>query len=382
MNRRTTLLIVGAGPYGLATAAYAQTRGVDHVLLGQPMEFWWRHMPDDMLLRSGPEWHIDPLDVHTFESYIATVHAGHNSASPIPVGLFRDYGDWFRRMYQLHAEPGWVRMLHPVDDGFEAQLASGDRIHARHVLLAPGFASFAQIPDALARKLPLGRFSHTCDTVRFEQFRDRRCLIVGGRQSAYEWAALAAQHGAATVHIVHRHAAPELAASDWSWVADLVRHSIQQPGWFAHLSSAEKERIRRRFWAEGRLKLEPWLRDRLDQDKVRVWPSTGLRDCVVRAGGELAVTLQEGPTVDVDHVIFATGYRVDLARIPCIAESSFWSRLVVEDGFPLLDDDFQSSMPGLYFTGLTATRDFGPFFGFVPGCRVAPQRIVERVRRA
>jgi len=107
LKQRTDLLIVGAGPYGLATAAYAQMRGVDHVLLGEPMEFWWRHMPDDMLLRSGPEWHIDPLDIHTFESYIATSHGSRYSVNPIPVGLFRDYGDWFRRAYHLDAKPGW-----------------------------------------------------------------------------------------------------------------------------------------------------------------------------------------------------------------------------------------------------------------------------------
>lgn len=41
------------------------------------------------------------------------------------------------------------------------------------------------------------------------------------------------------------------------------------------------------------------------------------------------------------------------------------------DGFPVLDEHFQSSVLGLFVTGFPATRDFGPFFGFVRGCPVA-----------
>src|SRR5262249_31228537 len=171
-------------------------------------------------------------------------------------------------------------------------------------------------------------------------------------------------------------------ASDWSWVADLVQLSIEQPGWFARLPAAEKESIRQQFWAEGRHKLEPWLHSRLNTNKIHVWQNASVKDCVVRPDGELRIGLRGGPTLDVDHVILATGYRVDLSRIPCIARSSFWPQLVTEDGFPVLDDDFQSSVPGLYFSGLPAARDFGPFFGFVPGGGGAPRRVVERGVRA
>jgi hypothetical protein len=45
--------------------------------------------------------------------------------------------------------------------------------------------------------------------------------------------------------------------------------------------------------------------------------------------------------------------------------------LELADGFPVLDEHFQSSLGGLFITGFPATRDFGPFFGFVRGCSVA-----------
>jgi len=56
-----------------------------------------------------------------------------------------------------------------------------------------------------ASSLPPGFATHTCDLVRFDDMAAARVLIIGGRQSAYEWAALIREHGAARIDIVHRH---------------------------------------------------------------------------------------------------------------------------------------------------------------------------------
>jgi hypothetical protein len=37
----------------------ARDRGIDTVVLGQPMVFWREKMPEGMFLRSGPDWHLD-----------------------------------------------------------------------------------------------------------------------------------------------------------------------------------------------------------------------------------------------------------------------------------------------------------------------------------
>src|SRR5213083_2117131 len=62
--QRTSLLVIGAGPYGLSTAALARERGIDTVAVGRPMGFWKEHMPAGMFLRSGPDWHLDASGVH------------------------------------------------------------------------------------------------------------------------------------------------------------------------------------------------------------------------------------------------------------------------------------------------------------------------------
>jgi hypothetical protein len=53
----------------------------------------------------------------------------------------------------------------------------------------------------------------------------------------------------------------------------------------------------------------------------------------------------------------------------------------VVDGFPVLDESFQSSIAGLYVTGFASTRDFGPFFGFTKGYPAAAAIIVDDLLR-
>ena len=44
--------VIGAGPFGLATAAHLKSAKVATRVFGEPMSFWRQHMPDGMKLRS------------------------------------------------------------------------------------------------------------------------------------------------------------------------------------------------------------------------------------------------------------------------------------------------------------------------------------------
>ena len=72
------------------------------------------------------------------------------------------------------------------------------------MVAAPGIARFAVIPEWLPGSLPETRWSHTSALVRFEQLGGARVLLVGGRQSAFEYAALLAEAGAAAVQGIPR----------------------------------------------------------------------------------------------------------------------------------------------------------------------------------
>jgi FAD-dependent urate hydroxylase len=363
------LLVIGAGPYGLATAAYAKRAGIEQIVVGKPMAFWRENMPAGMFLRSGPDWHLDAAGVHTFMAYLDECGIDPSEVDPIPVALFLDYVDWFEERAEIDVLPDLVRDLSKPNGRFEATLENGRRISADAVVAAPGISHSTVIPEWVERSLSPEHWSHTCHLVRFDQLRGKRVLIVGGRQSAYEWAALLADGDAEEIHVVHRHAAPEFTASDWHFVDGLMDLTATVPGWFRNLPSEEREAITGRFWAEGRLKLEPWLTTRLDKPSVHRWPNASVAECTEVSGGEIEVHLSTGERLVVDHIVLATGYKVDMREVHYL--SGVIDELELADGFPVLDDHFQSSLSGLFVTGFPATRDFGPFFGFVRGCPVA-----------
>ena len=255
-------------------------------------------------------------------------------------------------------------------------MEDGSTILADRVVAAPGIADFAVEPALVRDRLAPGQWSHTSRTVEFAGLRDRRCLILGGRQSAFEWAALLAEAGAARVDVVHRHATPEFTPSDWSFVDDLLARTRQTRGWFRGLPEGERAAIAQRFWQVGRLQLEPWLADRIARDTVHLWPHAEPAAIDSGPGEAVTVTLGDGTRLETDHVLLATGYRVDMRRVAYLPDD-----LELADGFPVLDEDFQTSLEGLYVPGFPSTRDFGPFFGFVAGATTTAEIIGAALAR-
>jgi cation diffusion facilitator CzcD-associated flavoprotein CzcO len=376
----TPLLIVGAGPYGLSTAACAKGWGLDPVVLGEPMGFWRHNMPGGMLLRSGVDWHLDPAEVRTFRAYLRARDVEAGDVDPIPVERFIEYGEWFRDAYELEVRPTLVDELSAEDGRLEARLKDGELIVADNVVAAPGVANFTNVPEEVVRSLDPVRYSHTCALTSFEHLRESRVLIVGGRQSAFEWAALISERGNSEIHVVHDHETPSFEKSDWSFVDGMIESTLDSRGWFRNLPPEEREAISRRFWSEGRLKLEPWLAKRIERHNITDWPLTHVIEYRQEPTGDIVAVLSNEQQIVVDHVVLATGYRVTVAAVPYLTRSHLAGDLHTVDGCPVLDEDFQSSIPGLFFTGFIAARDFGPFFGFVRGCPAAARIIVTKVK--
>lgn len=186
---QASLLVIGAGPYGLAIAARAKERGIETAIIGRPMSFWTDHMPDGMFLRSGTDWHLDASGVHTFAAFVEERGIASTDIDPVPRSVFLDYVAWFEKQKNLAIRADLVARLERRDGRFVAFMEDGSQITAESVVAAPGCGYFRQLPD-WAATLPEGLGVHTCDLVHLDALAGARVLIVGGRQSAYEWAAL------------------------------------------------------------------------------------------------------------------------------------------------------------------------------------------------
>jgi thioredoxin reductase len=378
MNQ-TDFLVIGAGPYGIAAAAYAQSLGVKTTVVGRPLDFWKSNMPRGMFLRSGPDWHLDARDVNTFEAFLRVRGIAPAAVKPVPLDVFLDYASWFMGQTDVRPHNAHVTQLCRSNGTYTAALDDGSRWSASRVLLSLGFTFFKHVPPELAEKLPPDSYLHTCDTVDFEFYRGKRVLIIGGRQSAFEWAALLNEKGASEIHLTHRHATPRFDEPDWSWVGPMARRALADHAWWRSLTHEEQEKIRHDFWAVGRLVLEAWLDARVHQPNIHIHEKTAVVSVTPVGAKTYDVLLDNDRTLNVHHIILATGYRPNMQTVAFLDRATILDQLDTIEGFPVLDTEFQTNLPGLYVTGLAATRDFGPFFGFTVACPVASKIIGEHV---
>jgi len=359
-------------------------------------------MPDGMFLKSTPDASsiCAPAAGFTLGDFCA--QAGLQplgESEQVPVELFIRYGEWFAGQLVPGVEPRRVHRLEqrPERAGrrFHLTLDSGEEVETDTVVMAAGLTDFAYLPAELAAAVPAGpspsaAVSHSSQHRDLSGFDGRDVAVIGAGQSALESAALLHEAGA-RVQVLARGQAVfglPLTAPARGAMALLPRpHSPLGPTWriypFSHAPG-----MFRHLPPQTRLKLVNrvlgplgawWLRDRVEgQIPIR----NGQRVLAARLdGGQVLLTLDSaaGHTeMAVDHVLAATGYQVDLDRLGFLGPD-LRASIQTLAGWPILSSASESSVPGLFFAGLTATGTFGPVMRFVCGTGFAARRISAAV---
>jgi hypothetical protein len=383
-----SVVIVGAGPHGLATAANLEARGIDVKVYGEPMSFWERHMPRGMLLKSS--WrasHIaHPDGGRMLDDYERATDT--SLPRPIPMGRFIEYGRWFGDQLESPVDRRMVTRIDAHAGGFRVTLADGEVIEPRRVVVAAGVAPFAQRPTQFA-ELPDELATHSFDWDDLAEFEGRRVAVVGGGQSALESAALLHEAGAEVEILVREPVVRYIFANDRSRgrVKQMIRSAASAPtevgprglSWVAavpDLYRSVPSRIQPWVWYRCLIPFgSPWLTERLAGVPV----ATG---CAVtqasRQNGHVRLSLSDGSERDVDHVLLGTGYRVDVGRYPFLSDEILRGLRLVE-GHPPLRSGLESNVPGLHFVGAPAGRSFGPIMRFVVGSWYAAPTVASRI---
>jgi thioredoxin reductase len=377
-------VVVGAGPFGLAAASHLRAGGVDLRVFGEPMGFWKRLMPRGMLLRS--QWdasHIsDPGNALTLDRY----QEASGGRLPLPLTLtdFVDYGEWFRKQAGIDVDARRVELIESQAHGFRLRLTDGEEMPAKRVIIATGLADFPWRPPQF-QQLPRELASHSSENHDFSPFDGKRVIVVGAGQSALESAALLHEAGAEVEVIARADQIHWLLPGEFVTRHKLLRRFLYPPSdigppglnWIVatpalfqalpiRLQAKVARRVVRPAGAE-------WLRPRLRGVRL----STG-RVIVARsieASRGLTLTLDDDTSRLADHLLLATGYRVEIARLPILSD-----QLRTALGGPLvLGRGFESAVPGLYFIGAAASYSFGPIMRFVAGTGYTARALAETI---
>lgn len=344
-------------------------------------------MPNEMFLKSeGFASNIGrpgkTVSLHDFA--LDRGHPYGDYGVPIPIDLFRAYGRFLAAQGGVH-RGGVVSRLEGRGTRFIATLASGDEITARNVVVATGITGMAHVPSEL-RDLVGNGVSHSSEHVTVSGL-EGDVAIVGAGQSALELAAILLEHGSAPQVLVRQ---PRVQWNPDPQVERSLRDRVRGPraplgdGWklasysyaaqyFRYLPYERRLRLVRTtlgpagaWWLRGRV--EPHSVLRVDHRVLGADVEAGRIKLRVSAGG--------GPMGQIyaDHVVAATGYRVNLDRLSFL-EPGLRTRIATRGRAPILSRAFESSIRGLFFVGLCAAPTFGPLMRFVCGSAVAADRV-------
>lgn len=384
---RVDVAIVGAGPYGLATAAYSV--GLRSVVFGSPVSTWRRMQPDMQLRGSWEHMTLTgPANRGTIMEY--ALETGTTKKDPMTPPDFISYLDWFReRHVPCHVDADVVR-ISENGDGLHVRSGAGDFI-ARTVVIAVGITPFSVRP--LFATVEDKRISPATDRDRFGDLAGVRVAVVGAGQSAVEAAAYAFRAGAKVTLLVrsglhwftprrprgdqrlrwwlYRLAYPEQGVGP-----PVLNRFVGHPDLYATLPGQIRDRLTARIMRSG---ASPWLQQAI-KDKIEIREHTEIRS-IEAHGSELALHLSDGSTLPADRLFLGTGYRFSVEQLDFL-DPALRSGIAVRGDWPVLDRFFRSSDPRIAFVGYPAEGTFGPFCRFVRGASFSAMRVTEPLRAA
>ena len=379
--------IIGAGPYGLSVAAHLEAKHRSYQVFGSPMESWRKFMPAGMILKSEPFasnlW--DPNRRFSLQRYCSAHNVPYQVVGrPVSLDLFLQYAEWFRRNTQKNPLDMRVVSLRRSGRGFALGFADGAVATSRRVVLATGHLAYAVMPPELSH-LPEPRVAHSSRMLEVQHYAGRSVTIIGAGQSALETAALLHEAGARVTVLVRRQRV------DWNGPSKprpLLERIIRPDagiasGWASWAISEMPRTFRRVFAPEKRHRFVAdaygasgswWLRDRVDR-RIEILLGCHAQAAALADGGvRLSMASPEGAREKVtDHVIAATGYRVNIERLAYLDAELLSGIRREAGGIPALSSRFETSVPGLFIIGITSAPVFGPIMRFMYGAKhVAP----------
>ncbi len=338
------VLVIGAGPAGLAASHELGRLGIAHSVLerGDEVAHTWTRLYDSLVLHTGK--HLSALPGLSYPRGTPLFPSRADF-----VGYLRTYASTFNAPVETRTDVSAIER-----DAGEWVVRTADRAvrRTRAVVVATGVAANPYVPELPNRASFRGPVSHSVEYRRPGDVRGHRLLIVGAGNSAGEIAAELAQAGA------------DVSLAVRSGAAIVPRQLFGVPIQYVSLLMSPLPRSVQRSIAvslgfvAGRIRGSALLPPPPRSPCPRI-PLIGLHLAdAIRAGAvrvrgavegftEDGMRFADGSTGAFDHVILATGFRAALAPLGPLAQ-------VDACGFARRRHRVESAdYTGLYFVGHT-----------------------------
>jgi len=390
-------VIVGAGPYGLSIAAHFSRLGLPYRIFGRTMDSWLNHMPKGMLLKSDgfASTIYDPDGKFTLKHFCAERGLNYEDMGrPVELETFSQFGLAFRDRMVPNVEEKMVTGIEAHGDGFKVTLNDGEMVLAKRVILAIGVTHFAYTPARL-QQLPADLVSHSFQHADPAKFRGCSVAVIGAGSSAIDLAALMHEAGVDVTLIARdkelkfHSKTTKATRSLWEQLRYPVsglgpglssRFYANFPNVFHYFPGSQRLKTVRTFLGPA----GAWfVKDKVIGKVPLVLGYSVTSAEVTNNRVRLQLRAQDGAekAIYADHVVAATGYHPDLNRVTFLSPELRTKIKTVQDA-PILSRSFETSVPGLYFTGLAAANSFGPVMRFAYGAGFTAQRLTAEIAKS
>jgi len=339
--RHSDVVIVGAGPAGLATAYELQRRSIECRVLerGDRPGFTWAHLYDSLILHTGR--HLSALPGRPLPRSLPLF---------VPRAAYADYLADYAKSLHAPIETGVaVTRIEHAGANWQLHTSAGDYT-SRALVMATGIVGNPYVPDFPGRAVYGGQVLHAAAYRRPADLVGPRLLVVGAGNSGGELASELAAAGRAVdiairsgVNVVPR----DLAGIPTQYLAYAIQH------WPRPLQRAIASAVGRlAIWRRGRSPLPrtslspidaiPLLGYHLD-DAVRAG-RIRVRPGLARLTGSGAAFV-DGSTENYDAILLATGYRHELDALGPLVRTDPTGHALRRDRVTSSDHD------GLWFVG-------------------------------
>jgi len=370
MNVETLpVIIVGAGPAGLATSQQLNRRGINHVVLekGAHVGQVWRDLYDNLTLHTGR-------------------HLSHLPGMAFPKGTpvfptreqFVAYLDAYAAHFQLPVRTNvHVQSIDPCADGWLIHTSAGD-FKAVNIVCATGIVSSPKLPVLSGMEQFEGVICHAVEYKNPTPYKDKRVLVVGVGNTGGEIAPEIADLAAATDVCVRSGAlvVPKM----------MMGIPIQYHGWVLSIFPRWIQRLMARATAKMGTFLRgpspfppPQLGDCPDVPLIGFHLSDAIKNNKVKLRPGIAQLLPkgarfvDGEEAQYDHIVFATGYS---AHLDWLASS------VTRDacGFAARSGRVQSAAhAGLFFVGHNYDSK-GGLYNLSKDAKIVGRKVANQLR--
>ena len=350
MTERPDVVVVGAGPAGIAGAAELRRRGLRPLVLerGDALAARWRARYEGLRLNT-----FRPFSQLPGTRLPRTV--GRYASREAFIAYLEDYARTHSLDVRLGVEAR--RIEQQAHGGWEVVSPDGSFL-SRYVVMATGWDAVPNLPGWAVEPSFEGRLMHAAEVGELGGFRDRRVLVVGGGNSGIDLAGLLVRVGADVT--VSMRTPPNIFPRDWLGVPLGLSVVIAE-----HLPSRPVDGLGRFIQWQVYGNLSPYGIPRSSEGFMTRFRRAGVNPAVddgfvsaLKSGRARIVAeverldrtgaiLTGGGRLAADDVICATGYRRGLEQL--VGHLG----VLDERGVPRYADGTPGDpdAPGLYFAG-------------------------------